>query len=111
MRELTEVELHAISRACCAYQGARERWAEFAEGGATDEEIVERLNREFGLGGGTGGPGWVPEEHESRPPVITLHRWQENEFKVKGKWLVQVVRRLYEIHQPAAEGQLSLFGN
>lgn len=110
MVSFTEAELRAVRYACCSHEGSLSRWQQLAASGATDAEIVERLNREFGLGGGSWGPCGVSESHQQNPPRVWLYVYQDvDTITLKGQELIALVRRLFQVHQPAPAGQLALF--
>lgn len=110
--QLSEKQRHALRRACCSYVGADDRWAALASAGASDAQIIELMNSEMGLGGGSSGPGWVPVYSRGNPPRVWMG---DHCFAGAGKpflvgaELVHQVRLLFGVHQPAAAGQLSLF--
>ncbi len=101
-----------IRRACGHISGWQDRWATLVERGATDEEIVERLNKEFGIMYGSSGIGDKPYICvKGKPPRV----WWDGEESVnpvtdkpnlKGKPLLAAVRAVFGIGQP---GQMSLF--
>lgn len=110
--QLSDEQRHALRRACCHYVGADGRWAALAKTGASDAQIIELMNSEMRLGGGSGGPGWLPIYDKGYPPRVWIGDgcWggHGKPFLV-GAELVHQVRLLFGVHQPAAAGQLSLF--
>lgn len=110
MPELNSFRLDAIRRAACPYTNSQERWAEIAKRGASNSEIIHHLNREFGLGGGSGGPGSLHECHQASPPRIWIGtRTPKGKPTIQGAELVTAIRQMFSIPQPVSEGQLSLF--
>ena len=53
-----EIE-YAFRKATSGFAGGRERWAERAARGMTDEELAEALKHEIGIFGGQCGPGML----------------------------------------------------
>lgn len=108
--ELNYLRADALHRAFCSYTDSLEKWQSLAQRGATNEEVIERLNHTFGLGGGTFGPGLLPEYHKGYPPRVWLgKRMPEGAPTYSGMDLVSLARQMFSIHQKVAEEQLSLF--
>lgn len=110
--QLSDEQRHALRRACCHYVGAESRWAALARAGASDAQIIELMNSEMGLGGGSGGPGWLGVYDKGYPPRVWMGEdcfGEDGKPFLAGAELVHQVRLLFGIHQPAPEGQLSLF--
>ena len=106
---MNEKEMLAIRRAATRYTDSRKRWRRLAQTGATDEEIVAELNRNFGLGGGSsGGWGELSESHKGKPPRVWLDSvgFGENTEAVSGKLLIIAIRYIFNIDAP---GQLRPF--
>lgn len=104
--------LPTLRRALTSYAGSNERWATLAARGATDEELTAQLNHEFGLGGGTSGPGWLEERHSARPPRVWIAEdrvWTQDKPNCQGAQLLALTRRIFGIGRPDQAGQLSLF--
>ena len=108
--KLNSFRIDAIRRATCSHTNSTERWAELSKSGASNEEIIFHLNREFGLGGGSGGSGSLWECHQAHPPRIWIGKHTPTgKPTIHGSELVSVVRQMFSIPQRAKEGQLSLF--
>ena len=89
--------------ATTTYTDSHEFWEIMSVTGATDKHIMDTLRDEFGLGGGSGGPGY-PQTHYKggRQPWIMF---REDEYPgrdrtYKGKELVAKVREAWDIPQP-----------
>jgi len=110
---LTDKQRHALRRACCCYAGSSERWAALAASDASDAQIIELMNYEMGLGGGSGGPDWLWAYSLGNPPRVWIGdsaiMGGHSKPLLAGVELIHQVRLLFGIHQPAPEGQLSLF--
>lgn len=111
--QLSEKQRHALRRACCCYVGSGDRWAALASAGASDARIIELMDSEMGLGGGSGGPDWLWAYSQGNPPRVWIGdssiMGAHGKPFLAGAELVHQVRLLFGIHQPAVEGQLSLF--
>jgi ParB/RepB/Spo0J family partition protein len=91
-----------LYEACHNTDGAAGRW-ETLRRGATDAMIKDRLGDEWGLGGGSSGPGLVPYQYKGgKGPAFW---WNQRTQRVKptlaGKALLDLVRAVLEIPQPA----------
>jgi len=89
------------------YSKSQTRWSKISEAGATDKDIIEELNYNMGLGGGSGGPGWLHEEHRGNPPRIWFD-FNMGQPDITGKQLIDITRVILDIGMPGCK-QLHLF--
>ena len=106
MKEFSKDQMHAIERALITYTNSRERWQALAAAGAMDQQVIEEINYNFGLGGSSSGPDWIPESHQANPPRIWFSVIQKGRPDLQGAELVAVTRYLFQIGPP---GQMRLF--
>ena len=101
-------KLKAVKIATIVYTNSRDRWETLARKGATNREITEELNHNFGYGGGSSGPGRAYIRYKSKPPRVWIEPNMQGKDKpdIRGRELVSLTRRVYGIGPP---GQMHLF--
>ena len=110
---LSALQAAALHHALHQIHGAAARWAALrTSGGATDEDLRTAIATEFGIMGGSSGPGQLQEIHRGgRNPHIEI-----GATTLKGSTLLRAVRALLQIpkpplcpvcHQPLLVGHLA----
>jgi len=102
---MNDYQLRTVKSAAITFTDSRERWEKLARTGATDAQIVDELNHNFGSGGGSGGPDQITEWHKSKPPRIWFNVVRGDRPDVSGKELVSAIRYIFGIDAP---GQMRL---
>ena len=94
---LSSLQAAALHHALHQVQGAAARWAALrTSGGATDEDLRTAIATEFGILGGSSGPGQLQETHRGgRNPHIEI-----GATTLKGSTLLRAVRALLHIPKP-----------
>jgi len=87
----------ALIHATQSIAGARGRWAELRQRGATDQEIREFLGREWTQGGYAGAGLWYDYWGGTNPRLVIGRDKQQT---LKGKALIVAVRTAYAIPVP-----------
>lgn len=105
--ELSDAEIDAARRSLHYVQGANGRWGSLIDAGATDDQILQALSREYGLGGGSTGPDQIHEWHVggANPRLEIGDRW-DHKIPVKlfkTRRLVSLVRVLLSIPIPGQD--------
>ena len=102
---LTEPEEDAFKRAL----GLKGEWQQFAKRPRSNQEIETMASRTMTLSGSSYGTDIISESHQNNPPRIWLHTTEcHDQPCFQETRLVAMIRRIYEIHQPAEEGQIPL---
>jgi hypothetical protein len=106
----------AFTSALHFFTGAQGRWAALVERGATDDEVLERLGAEFGLGGGMVAAG-RPDRFEIKGGTTPAFYWKDYRSAQDGAWnvvlsgaaLARAARSALGIPEPGGGGQGRLF--
>jgi hypothetical protein len=104
-----EVE-YAFRRATSGFAGGKDRWAERAATGLTDEELAGALKYEIGSFGGQGGPGMLGISYQGNGLKIWADRGIgscRRKPVFAGASTVAMARTVYGIKDPA-DKQMSL---
>jgi hypothetical protein len=100
----------AFRRATTGMSGGKERWAERATRGMTDEELAAALNHEIGIFGGQCGPGMLGISYQGSGLKIWVDR-RIGSYRGKpilaGAATVAMARAVYGIKDPSVR-QMSL---
>lgn len=112
-RSLTQEEkLWAFRRATCSMQGAKERWAQRAARGLTDEQLAEALRYEIGIYGGFSGPDSLSVSYQGAGLKIwaswETHNTVTDAPAFKGAASIAMARQVYGIRNPQ-DKQFALF--
>src|SRR6185503_679257 len=104
LKKFSDPEDQAVFRSVHMVSEAEERWGRLREKGATDAEIREQIGKEFGeFIGASGEPGF--EATGGKDPKLYFggryEAKQAGRKPLSGKPLIDRVRRLLEIPQPA----------
>lgn len=107
----TSRQIESIQRGLCSYVGARQRWAELAERGASDDEVRKLIAYEFGLGGGSAGPDVMYVVHQPNPLRMELSEscGDRPVIVLQGAELICAARLVFGITRPKHQLQLDLF--
>jgi hypothetical protein len=90
------------------FQGSKSRWKKRRKsGGLDDEALLEAIRYEFGIWGGLYGAYTV--QGGADPKFWYGMGWWNKERPLRGKALIDRVRRAMQIPWPPPPGQLSLF--
>lgn len=114
MKALTvEEKRYAFLKATGGCHAAgRERWAEHARTGMTDEELTASLSRALGIFGGSGGPNCFHIVHQGSGLKIWASREVTNHVTTPplfaGAATVAMAREVYGIADPT-DNQMCLF--
>ncbi|HYM11110.1 MAG TPA: hypothetical protein VEU62_10265 [Bryobacterales bacterium] len=107
-----EEKLWAFGRATCSMEGAKERWAQRAARGLTDEQLAEALRFELGIYGGFSGPDSLSVTYQGAGLKIwaswETHNTVTDAPAFKGAATVATARQVYGIRNPENK-QLALF--
>ena len=101
--ELPEDVLYYFRRSLHSVQDSECRWSERRERGLTDDELREAISCEFGIYGGCGSPrirGWGEHKGGANPMFRWYVHGEADEVVLKGKALIDMVRRVLEIPEP-----------
>ena len=108
---LTREEIeYAFRRATTGFAGGKERWAERAATGMTDEALAEALKYEIGIFGGQGGPGMLGISYQGNGLRIWADRGIGSLRRtpiLAGAATVAMARMVYGIRDPD-DKQMSL---
>jgi hypothetical protein len=97
-------------RATTGFSGGRERWAERAKNGLTDEQLAEVLKRETGIFGGQCGPNALGIAYQGSGLKIWIDRGigsMRRKPVLQGAATVKMARVVYGIRDPD-DKQMSL---
>lgn len=91
-----------LKRALHGLQDAEKRWAKLQQAGATDAQIKDAVAYEFGISGAGGGPGrkWTARRGGQDPAFWYDAVTPAGPPTLKGKALIDAVRRVMEIPTP-----------
>jgi hypothetical protein len=99
----------ALLYALHSHSGASDRWQERMRRGLTDGQLLIAIGNEFGISGGSSGPGrWFEDHRGGSQPAFECgpKTGDEPAFRLEGVELLKAVRALLEI---PPKGQMSLF--
>jgi hypothetical protein len=112
MGKFSQDEIDAgLFRALHSYVAADVRWAERRKIGASNAQLREWVAFEFGISGGSGGPGlpWVRQRGGKQPKFWIGDDYipYDAEPTLQGMALLDTARRILKIGQPIPAGQTS----
>lgn len=96
-----------LHRALHTFQDAKGKWSERRSVGLTDDELKKAIASEFGIAGGSSGPGRTPISYKGgADPAFwyNAHGGSREKPTLRGAALLRVAREVLDIPYPAENG-------